>query len=259
MKPWKLAFCLALVALLLPGGASAETPEQLFDHAVRRAQRGSLTAALEQFREVQRLRPTWSDVPFNIGMLAERLGDPTTCMLGYQRYLQLEPGGADAAEARNGVDRCASRAGTVGTLRISNVTPSDAQVIVAGFPVSGSNVEFRLPAGAHRVTGTAPDHEPFAEQVLVDAARPAVVVVRLQEIPYYGAIRVIVDRPDAEVTIDGRPYTPDGDAGQTMRTGRYLVVVRKPGHHMWQRYITVERDDVEDVHVRLLTDDFILP
>ncbi|PKN52816.1 MAG: hypothetical protein CVU55_06240 [Deltaproteobacteria bacterium HGW-Deltaproteobacteria-13] len=62
---------------------------------------GDYALAIPEFEQAARLAPDWPEVYFNLGGVQAKIGDYTSAMKNYQRYLELAPQSPDAAKVRD--------------------------------------------------------------------------------------------------------------------------------------------------------------
>ena len=57
--------------------------------------------AAKEFEQAAKLAPDWPDIYYNLGSLQSKIGDFTSAIINFQRYLDLAPKSPDAANVRN--------------------------------------------------------------------------------------------------------------------------------------------------------------
>lgn len=62
---------------------------------------GDYALAIPEFEQAARLAPDWPEVYYNLGGVHAKIGDYTSAMKNYQRYLELAPQSPDAAKVRD--------------------------------------------------------------------------------------------------------------------------------------------------------------
>lgn len=250
------ALLLSVTALVPQQEALAQDASAIYDEAARRASRGSFSRAVEGFQRVLEIDPTWADAAYNAATLSERLNRPQSCALYYQAYLSIAVDPDDEAEVRREMTRCQERVPDGGTLTITSVTPAEASVRVNGVPINPAVAgPITLAPGMHRVEASMIDHAPYFREIEIDRPGARVTLnVTLEEITYYGGLQVSVDQEGAIVRLDGREVgtTPLDEETIELSEGRYLLTVDKDGFHTWQRYMTIRRDNVVPVEIRML-------
>jgi PEGA domain len=103
--------------------------------------------------------------------------------------------------------------------------------------------------GSHHIWIEKPGYKPLERDVEVGVGDDVLVRTELERVDH-GRIRVVANRPDAEVLIDGhaKGKVPlELDVGH----GTHTVKVRAPGMKDWEQQLTVERGQATPVRVRL--------
>jgi hypothetical protein len=228
-------------------------PDALFADALTRYQRGGVTRAYSEFKQVVALVPTHTNALYNVASIAvtqDRLSD---CVLYTYSYLSQVPDDPDADALRAQLNECARSLEESGTVTIT-VDEPDTVIMVNGLimnpEATGAMI---LPAGDYTVNATRRDHEPFSSTITLTDASELTVAVQLTSITYYGNVVVVYGEPGAEVTVDGQSVgtTPLAESLR-LAEGRYLLGVTRPGFHPWSRYVDVTRDTELLQEVRLL-------
>jgi tetratricopeptide (TPR) repeat protein len=114
----RLAVLAFLVAgpLLLSGGTSVAAPEKTDKASHDRAQRayqealklykgGQYRAAIDKLTEARKLDPTATELPYNLGLLYEKVGDLDNAIKSFELFLNLETDEAEKERVRTIVQR----------------------------------------------------------------------------------------------------------------------------------------------------------
>lgn len=103
--------------------------------------------------------------------------------------------------------------------------------------------------GSHHIWIEKPGYKPVERDVEIGVGDDVLVRAELERVEH-GRVRVVANRPDAEVLIDGQPKGKvplEIDVGH----GVHTVRVRAPGMKDWEQELTVERGQATPVRVRL--------
>ncbi len=119
--------------------------------------------------------------------------------------------------------------------------PSGAQVLVNGEERGTSPLTLEeIPPGTHIVEVRREGYQDGRETVEVTEGRQASVSIDLEEIPRGGGIQVTSSVPGAEVLLDGRSIGRAPLTERDIEPGDHTLLVRAPGHHDWERQVTIE-------------------
>ncbi len=91
----RTAACLALLASIAFAQSQDDKPDQLFRNAVDAQQRGNLTAAIQDYEHLLRLRPNAVDAWANLGAALAHLGRFDEAIEKYRSALNLDPNNPD--------------------------------------------------------------------------------------------------------------------------------------------------------------------
>jgi hypothetical protein len=103
--------------------------------------------------------------------------------------------------------------------------------------------------GSHHIWIEKPGYKPIERDVEIGVGDDVLVRTELERVDH-GRIRVVANRPDAEVLIDGQAKGKvplEVDVGH----GAHTVTVRADGMKDWEQQVTVERGQATPVRVRL--------
>lgn len=248
-------------------GAAQDEPEEveatMVDHtetyqrAARRASRNDISGSIELFRSITEDDPYWSDVYFNMGQLAPRIGNNALCVTSLRRYLYLEPEAEDASTVLRDIEDCERHIETLGHLEVSSTTPSNLAVAIDGLILGeGSIATMGLPAGPHTISATRTDYVDFEQVVTIVEGETISLAVDMTGVTYTGEMVFTVNQPGATIVVDGVQIGVAPIAEPLVRNeGRYLVEVSLDGYYPWQRYMVIDRDDPALVEANLISTD----
>lgn len=106
-----------------------------------------------------------------------------------------------------------------------------------------------MKVGKHRVWIERPGYKPIEREIQVDIGEDALIKVELERVDY-GRVRVVANRPDAEVYIDGRKVGRVPIETQVDH-GKHEVRVSADGMKDWEEDIEVQRGQATPLRVRL--------
>ncbi|MBU6160246.1 MAG: PEGA domain-containing protein [Myxococcales bacterium] len=233
--------------------APAVDPDALFEEALTRYQRGGVTRAYSEFKQVVALVPTHTNALYNVASIAATQDRATDCVLYTHSYLAQVPDDPDAETLRAQLTACTAMLEETGTLTIELGDP-DTMLLLNGLVMRPeATVPIELPAGDYTISATLRDHDPYTTTVTVAADSEQTVPVQLTAITYYGHVVIVYPEAGADVTVDGQSVgtTPLAEPLR-LAEGRYLFGVTRPGFHPWSRYVDVTRDEEAVQEVRLL-------
>ncbi len=147
---------LLAAALLLPGRAAAQTPEQvaeaerLFDEGLGAVRENDFNRALELFRQSRHLNPAVPIVTFNIALCHRKLDNAPSTVQELLRF--LEEGGADLPQRDRAQELVGELSPRVGVVRI-RVAEAGANVLIDGEAVGPSPLDetVYVDPGTHRI------------------------------------------------------------------------------------------------------------
>lgn len=147
---------LLAAALLLPGRAAAQTPEQvaeaerLFDEGLGAVRENDFNRALELFRQSRHLNPAVPIVTFNIALCHRKLDNAPDAVQELLRF--LEEGGADLPQRDRAQELVGELSPRVGVVRI-RVAEAGANVLIDGEAVGPSPLDetVYVDPGTHRI------------------------------------------------------------------------------------------------------------
>jgi hypothetical protein len=228
-------------------------PDALFAEALTRYQRGGVTRAYSEFKQVVALVPTHTNALYNVASIAATQDRATDCVLYTHSYLAQVPDDPDADALRSQLSECTAMLEQSGTLTIALDDP-DTTIMLNGLIMrTETSVPIELPTGDYTISATLRDHEPYTTTVTVASDSEQTVAVQLTPITFYGHVVIVYPEAGAEVTVDGQSVgtTPLAEPLR-LAEGRYLLGVTRPGFHPWSRYVDVTRDEEALQEVRLL-------
>lgn len=228
-------------------------PDALFAQAMSRYQRGGVTVAYGEFKQVVALVPTHTSALYNVASIAAVQERAADCVLYTHSYLVQVPDDPDAELLHAQLVECTAMLEQSGRLTITLDAP-DTAVLLNGLPMSPETMgAIELPAGDYTLSATRRDHEAYTTTVRLDDESEQTVAVQLTPIIYYGNVVVVYSETGADVTVDGQSVgTTPLPEPLRLAEGRYLVVVTRTGFHPWSRYVEVSRDEDTMQEVRLL-------
>jgi len=80
-------------------------PDEVFKAGLQAWVHGDTKTALASYKRVIQASPGFAPAWRNLGLVYERLGDRGAAHAAFQKYLQLSPQAADAAEIRGRLDQ----------------------------------------------------------------------------------------------------------------------------------------------------------
>lgn len=165
---WALGAALG-TTLLVPAVVHAESAEQLFEQGVQalkeRRYRDAATALDASYR-LQQVPKTM----YHLGLAYEGMGYPDKAVEALQAYV----GFADATQEKASIDAARQRIADIkaSVARFSvSLDPASAVVKLDGSTVQLSDGQLWVVPGSHRISITAPDHEPFEQNIEVKPGR----------------------------------------------------------------------------------------
>lgn len=192
-----------------PGRAEAR---QHFQAGLAHAERGALSAALDEFEAAFAAQPHYS-VLYNIGQAHAALGHPVEAVAAFERY--LSEGGAQVGEARRTEVESLLQLSRrqIGALKVRVAAPDRTRVWLDGRELSQAEQELpiRLAAGAHQLLHAGPSTPPQAQTLRVRASETTQVDIPAPpDVPLFGVLLVHCEVPGVELTLDGvtRAKTP---------------------------------------------------
>ena len=237
-----------------PPPQPAPTPEddaakRHFEQAVALFNEGNYSAALVEFEQAYKLRPS-AFVLYNIGLTQKALFRYTDAIESLQRFLDESQNLAPEkrAEATQIITEMKALLADV-TLEI---TPAEATVTVDGRVVGKAPLAkpVAIAAGAHKLEVTAEGYEPQKRDLMVTAGVPIKVTLALKAIPKTGKVRINSRIPGAIVSVDGRAIGPAPVEVELDAGGHRLEVVAD-GHHTRREELVVAAGQTRQLEVTL--------
>lgn len=227
MRRWLVG--LVTASVLASASVYAEDDEGVrhFRTGVRLFKDGNFAGALAEFEEANRLHQTASALQ-NIALCQKALFRYAEAITTLERMLDKYGASLSADDARAARDTIAELRGLVTHVTFA-IEPETASVTVDGHALpGGAERKVDLDVGEHRIVVEAPRHRRF-DQVLSVAGRDKQVEVRLDA--DLGEITVVVDDPEAAISVDGSPPLAYGTwTGKVTAGDRHVVTAYKPGY-----------------------------
>jgi len=234
------------------GGPTVEDKDQqagerLYQRGIRYAKRGKYEKALQLFEQALPYKNSDSNIFFNLCMVAAPIKKWDKIVLYGRGFLFID--GGQSADSKE-IARKVTKAAGLMTVRPRPVkfdmTPKGVEVKVNHVPVGrAQGQEFLLPIGTYTVRAFRDDHEPFEKKItVVNGAGTQIVKLAMTKKIFFGKLLIKTEPADGvTVTIDDKNVgvTPLKDPIK-LETRKYLVKFTKPGYDMWQRYVTIEKD-----------------
>ncbi|MBK7579181.1 MAG: PEGA domain-containing protein [Myxococcales bacterium] len=259
---------LALLLAAAPAIA-ADDARTYFDIGAKAYQAARYTDAAQAFAEAYRISNR-AGLLFSLGQ-AHRMeffarNDPARlrdAIRFYEEYLVKEPQGKRAADATDALSKlkplAAAGAMDKSDGPVTPVAPQKPRVMISS-PTQDVKVTFdgrlvshpfiqEVEPGKHKVVLSAPGHEDYARDIVVDAKTGAPPLdVPLKERP---ALLVIRAPDGAEVAIDGRlqgvmPLPP-----LAVPSGKHFVSVTKNGKQAFSQQVTLARGQKKELSANL--------
>lgn len=267
MRRWSVSLALS-ATLWCASALAADEARTYFDIGAKAYQAGRYLDAAQAFDEAYR-RSSRPGLLFSLGQ-AHRMeyfarNDPARlkdAIRYYEEYLAKEPGGKRAVESTDALSKLKPLAGatsdksttpasppppTKPRVMISSPTP-DVKVTFDGRPVNHPFIQ-EVEAGKHKVVLSAPGHEDYAREIVVDAKTGAPPLdIPLKERPAV----LIVNAPDgAEVAVDGRFQGVTPLPPMPVASGRHFVSVTLNGKRAFSERVSLERGQKKKLDVTL--------
>lgn len=245
----RLAIPILLVGLLRGGvalGGDSEAAKDKYLTGVELFKEENYPAALEAFEDSYRLAPK-SSVLYNIGMCQMALFRFTDALETFRRYLEAGP---DKDWKRDKVNAAILEINkVVGRLEVADA-PEGATVYVDGeavgrAPLAGPIV---LDPGQHKVRVALEGFRSMETTVTI--ASEASLTVRAPLDKARGTLRVVCDREDAAVTVDGDPRGGCPFEGP-VTPGSHAISVQAPGMDPVERQAAVRSGEETVVEIAL--------
>jgi hypothetical protein len=237
-----------------PAAAQEQDLGARYEAALRRFERGAVTAAFQEFKAIAAQSPTFAEAVYNAASIASSQDRARDCVLYTWSFLALRPDDEEAAALTQQAERCARMLEERGTLRLGTLEPPGTIFYLDGmyFGPRGDR-SWTLPAGTFSVTADRTDHVPFSGTVVVPAGGEAVFDVVLPAMTFYGTVLFDVSVEGATIFLDDAAVaTAPMTEPLQLEVGRYLFRVEAPGFHPWNRRVSVERERDHVETVRLL-------
>ena len=277
---------LAMLALSLLGTPAAAQPQ---DNPLERArdhmelgqnafETGDYETAAEQFVDAYAASP-FPAFLYNAGLAYEKWGNKQKAAEMYRRYLDEEPGAADAAEVEvkirtllgeietapapgeeaPGVPAVAITEVEMKSLISVRTNPADAKIRVLD-DKGGEVSKFEGPAAQTVVRGTYsvevshPEYRTVQTDIAVVPGQVYIVVVEMSQGAFLGFVEVKTDVPGAAVYVDDKSQGKVGVTpwGNVLPTGKHTIIVEKPGYRPVQREVEVEIGDQQSLDLELV-------
>ncbi len=254
----------ACIAVAAPTTVSADEEvdalDDMYQRAVRRAQGGRISDAINIFKELVNADSEWVSAVFNVSSLSEQIGSWADCVVYGQRYLYLAPLADDADRMRTRIARCARYGEFGATLSVPEVNAENATITVNGMAMGdGTMAPILLPPGTYQLGVTANRFNPHSEEVELPAEgaveRPITLTVELR----YGGLTLASEIEGGTVTVDGEAVgsLPVTEPLRVLE-GRRLVVIEHEDYHTWQRYIDIVDSRTANIRVNMLPSDYYI-
>lgn len=243
-------YCVVLLAaaLLFPGRAAAQTPEQvaeaerLFNEGLDAVRANDFGQALELFRQSRHLNPGVPIVTFNIALCHRKLDNPPDAVQELLRF--LEEGGADLPQSDRAQELVGELAPMVGAVRIRVPEPG-ANALIDGEGVGPSPLDqtVYVAPGSHRIEvrwAGLPESEVRQSEVPAGLEQPIEVAFARPETP--------IEPPDGseepETPAELLPSWPFwAMVGATGGFGLTAVLTLTFGHLAYSDYVDGGRTD----------------
>jgi hypothetical protein len=214
-----------------PRDHARDEAHERFDRGLRLFNQGDAPGALAEFQRAYELVPN-PTVLFNVGLVAEAMGDPVHAVEALDRVLRA-PGNLGARELARAHEVRDEQAARVGRIALrGNV--DGAEVEVDGTTVGRTPLAAPLQVGSgqHIVAVVRPGYAPVRRAVVVAGGVTANVEITLDALPGRLAHLTVRTRiPDAEVTVDdqviGRTPLP---ASLALAPGQHAITLKRPGY-----------------------------
>jgi len=258
MRPWMPALPLLLVGLATAVSATAQDYTSQMAKGAKYVTARNYPRALDAFIGAVRADPSQMDAYFNVGNIANHLGQCRESVLYFRGFLYLasasqnETVKADIKTAEDSVKKCESK-GVLGKATIKT-DPPGVEVLVDGALVGKTPmVDLKLLEGSYRVDFRHPEYEDKSiDLVLKTGPEPIETTTPLTRKVMFGFLELKTVPPDGvKVRLD------DQDLGETplqrmrLETRKYLLKLEKAGFTEWVRYVTITKDKTQVVTATL--------
>lgn len=243
--------------------------EAHFRRAAGAVDRGSYDVAIRLYQEILKEAPgEHPRAHYNLGSVYRAKRELSDALFHFQAYLHTGDDPGTTEKAKRGVERSIAQGWNkrVAHLSVDIEPESAAAVYINGYLfATGTDLkEVRLHSGDYEIWGTATDYlETEPQTVSLEMQGKASVELRPKRKIFTGKVRVSVDPKDAQVRLKPRSLTTERAEQETVQTttpmsepvelvtGEYLLEVTKDDYHRWVRYIDVERDETEQIDVKM--------
>jgi len=240
-----------------------------FRRAAGAVNRGSYDVAIRLYEKILEEAPgEHPRAHYNLGSVYQAKRELSDALFHFQAYLHSGDDPGTTEKARRGVERAIAQGWNkrVAQLSVDIEPESGSAIYINGYLfATGTDLEeIRLHSGDYKIRGTATDYlETEPRTVSLEMQGEASVELRPKRKIFTGKVRVSVNQQDAQVRLKPRSLATERAEQETIQTttpmsepvelvtGKYLLEVTKDDYHRWVRYIDVERDETEQVDVKM--------
>lgn len=206
-----------------------------FEQGMRHVRERDWLGAVQELRLAAELRPTPA-VFFNLGMALREAGRPREAIVALTAF-QADPG-PTPDPMRMQLVQAMLDALRASFARVTvEVAPREASVTVDGEAVHPGE-SLTLDPGEHTVRAQAEGYVTQSRAITLGPGQALPLVLQLAPARTTGTAAVESDVPDAAIELDGQP-AGTGRVERELPVGTHVVVIRAPGHEVFQRSIEV--------------------
>jgi len=253
-----MAMSVLLVGFAMAMPAFAQDYSSLMAKGAKYVKARNYPRALDAFIEAVKADPLQMDAYFNVGNIADHLGQCRESVLYFRGFLYLASAShndslkADVKTAEDSVKKCEQKGG-IGKATIKS-DPPGIEVHIAGALVGKTPLsDLKLVEGSYRVDFRNPEYDDKSIDVTFKVdAEPSDTTTTLTRKLMFGFLEI------KTIPSDGvKIWLDDQDLGMTpfqrkeLQTRKYLLKLEKPGFAEWIRYVTISKDKVQSVTATL--------
>lgn len=237
-----------------PDPAVLEEAKRHFAQGVALYNDGNFNAALAEFEAAYRVRPS-PGVLYNIGLTQKGLFRYNDAIASLEQFAATES--KLTTERKAEVEQLiAEMKALLATVTIA-VKPDGAAVLLDGRTIGVTPLVYGVAAGQHVVEVQADGYRPLRKELMITAGVPLSLEQPLAIIPRSAKVKIALQQPMAQLTIDGKPYgvVPIGSSGSVeveLPAGGHQVEVTAPGFETYRTELVVEAGNDRAVAVELV-------
>lgn len=246
-----MRFLLVLALVLVSTAAHAEDAKQraarLAESAVALGRSGEYAAALSLFEQAYSLAPE-PVLLYNIGRVAEKLGDYKKAAGALRAFLEVEKDAEKRAKAKETLDAVSAHLPAFVTV---SCPVAGAVVEVDGKPAGRTPLQSPLEVkpGKHVVKVLAPAKKPFERTVEVKGTESIEVSAALEDEP--ATVALVIEPSAARVVVDGKAVEARTREALVLAWGAHTLRVEADGYEVSEQRFEVAAGEKKALKVAL--------